>query len=135
MTVCNDLFRAPLEWKFSPVFGERIAGEDIQDGELSTQMSVSPCCSAACKRSNLLIALFFIRRSPDGMRANVNCSLQSHLAGLSLSSIALHAVRYASPIAESKRPAARIAACLKDRLSSLSFTTSSISSLRECQDQ
>lgn len=38
MTVGNDSFRAPLEWKFSQVFGERIAGEDIQDGEPSTSL-------------------------------------------------------------------------------------------------
>lgn len=34
MTVGNDSLCAPLEWKFSQVFGERVAGEDIQDGEL-----------------------------------------------------------------------------------------------------
>ncbi|CAK9330220.1 unnamed protein product [Citrullus colocynthis] len=34
MTVGNDLLCAPLEWKFSQVFGERVAGEDIQDVDI-----------------------------------------------------------------------------------------------------
>lgn len=36
MTVGNSSLCTPLEWKFSQVFGERVAGEDIQDGELFT---------------------------------------------------------------------------------------------------
>ncbi|XP_022135336.1 serine/threonine protein phosphatase 2A 55 kDa regulatory subunit B beta isoform-like [Momordica charantia] len=34
MTVGNGSFRAPLEWKFSQVFGERAAGEDILDVDI-----------------------------------------------------------------------------------------------------
>ncbi|XP_038879247.1 serine/threonine protein phosphatase 2A 55 kDa regulatory subunit B beta isoform-like isoform X2 [Benincasa hispida] len=34
MTVGNDSLCAPLEWKFSQVFGERVAGEDIQNVDI-----------------------------------------------------------------------------------------------------
>jgi len=30
----------PLEWKFSQVFGERAAGEEVQEGEIHTRFSI-----------------------------------------------------------------------------------------------
>lgn len=47
----------PLEWKFSQVFGERTAGEEVQEGKVGSRLNLMILCELlVCDSLDLYIS-------------------------------------------------------------------------------
>lgn len=80
MTVGNSSLCTPLEWKFSQVFGERVAGEDIQDVDIVSAIGFDKTGDNLAIGDRAGRVIIFERN--DGKDTSKNCHTRNKLEQL-----------------------------------------------------